>query len=98
MPLDSAWMRRPLRNRKLAMGCFFIAIGVIAFAYEGLIYATHRIDGEIEGARVRSVPSGHDPVPPIVGALSFVGGLAVLFVTTASAHRPATLRRDAGSS
>lgn len=57
-------------NRKLAVAIFLIALGVVASAYQGLLYAT----------------------PPIFGALTFVSGLSVLFVTTAAVHRPSTLR------
>jgi len=80
-------MRQSGVNGKLAVAALLIVLGVAAFAYEGLLYATHRGDWEGGGLHADGVAAKRVPMPLIIGAVALVGGLAVLFVATESVHR-----------
>ena len=60
------------------MGILLIVIGVIALAYQGVTYTTHKkvVDiGPIEATREKT----HNvPIAPIAGALALVGGIALI--------------------
>jgi hypothetical protein len=79
------------KNRKVVVAALLIALGVVAFAYEGLLYATRRGDWEPGGPRAGSAASRHVPVPPVLGALSLVGGMALLFIASESVRRAPSL-------
>jgi len=62
-----------------------VAIGVIALAYQGITYTTEKkvIDiGPIEATKQERHTS---PLPPILGALALIGGIAVLITSRRSA-------------
>ena len=60
------------------LGLALIAIGVLALAYQGISYTTHKkvVDiGPIEATREEHKTI---PVPPIVGVIALAGGIFVL--------------------
>jgi hypothetical protein len=58
-----------------------IAIGIIAFAYQGISYTTRDKVVDLGPLHVTAEKSHTLPLPPIVGAAALAGGLALLFMT-----------------
>jgi drug/metabolite transporter (DMT)-like permease len=63
---------------KRVLGLVLVVIGIIALAYQGISWTTHKkvVDlGPIQASKTEH----HDiPLPPIVGVLALVGGIVVL--------------------
>ncbi|HXT26809.1 MAG TPA: DUF3185 domain-containing protein [Candidatus Eisenbacteria bacterium] len=60
------------------LGLALIVLGVIALAYQGISYTTHKkvVDiGPIEATREEHKTI---PLPPIVGVIALVGGIVIL--------------------
>ena len=55
-----------------------IALGIVAFAYQGITYTTKENVVDIGPLKVTTEKSRTLPLPPIVGAVAFVGGIALL--------------------
>jgi hypothetical protein len=63
------------------LGIALIAIGIIAFAYQGISYTTRDKVVDLGPLHVTAEKSHTLPLPPIVGAVALAGGLALLFMT-----------------
>jgi len=63
------------------LGIALIAIGIIAFAYQGISYTTRDKVVYFGPLHVTAEKSHTLPLPPIVGAVALAGGLALLFMT-----------------
>ena len=62
------------------VGVLLIVLGVIALAYQGFTYTQHKELFSI-GSNDVTVPVQRTfPLPPIVGALSLVGGIVLVAV------------------
>jgi hypothetical protein len=57
-----------------------IAIGVIAFAYQGITYTTHEKTFDIGPIQVTTEKSNTIPLPPIVGGIALISGIVLLIV------------------
>ncbi len=57
-----------------------IAIGIVAFAYQGITYTTREKVIDIGPIEMTAENTKTFPLPPIVGALALVGGIALLVV------------------
>ena len=60
------------------LGLALVALGVLALAYQGISYTTHKkvVDiGPIEATRKEHKAI---PLPPIVGVIALVGGILVI--------------------
>jgi hypothetical protein len=57
-----------------------IAIGVIAFAYQGISYTSRDNVVDLGPLHVTAEKSHTLPLPPIVGAIALAGGLALFFM------------------
>jgi len=60
------------------LGLALIVLGVVALAYQGISYTTHKkvVDiGPIEATREEHKTI---PLPPIVGVIALVGGIVIL--------------------
>ncbi len=57
-----------------------IAVGIIAFAYQGISYTSRDNVVDLGPLHVTAEKSHTLPLPPIVGAIALVGGLALLFM------------------
>jgi len=57
-----------------------IAIGIIAFAYQGISYTSRDNVVDLGPLHVTAERSHTLPLPPIVGAIALAGGLALLFM------------------
>ena len=61
-----------------AAGILLVAVGIIAFAYQGISYKTQDKVVDLGPIHVTAERSHTLPLPPIVGAIALIGG-AVLF-------------------
>jgi hypothetical protein len=57
---------------------FLIALGIVAFAYQGIRYTTRENVVDLGPLKVTTEKSRTVPLPPIVGAAALVGGIALL--------------------
>jgi len=57
-----------------------IAIGIIAFAYQGISYTSRDNVVDLGPLHLTAERSHTLPLPPIVGAIALAGGLALLFM------------------
>lgn len=62
------------------IGVILIALGIAAFAYQGITYTTREKVVDIGPLKVTSEKSKTIPLPPIVGAVSLVGGIVLLVI------------------
>ncbi len=60
------------------LGIVLIVLGVIALAYQGITYTTQK--KVLDVGPIHATKDEHKtiPVPPIVGGLALVGGIALL--------------------
>ncbi len=59
-------------------GILLIVLGVIAFAYQGITYTTQKKIVDIGPIQATKEEHKTIPLPPIVGGLALVGGIALL--------------------
>lgn len=62
------------------IGIILIALSILSFAYQGITYTTREkvLDiGPIEATAERQETI---PLPPVVGAIALIGGIALIFV------------------
>jgi hypothetical protein len=57
-----------------------IAIGIMAFAYQGISYTTKEKIIDIGPIEMTAENTKTFPLPPIVGAVALVGGIILLIV------------------
>lgn len=55
-----------------------IAIGIVAFAYQGITYTTREKVVDIGPIQMTAEKTKTFPLPPIVGAVTLVGGIILL--------------------
>ena len=55
-----------------------IAIGIVAFAYQGITYTTREKVVDIGPIQMTAEKTKTLPLPPLVGALALVGGIVLL--------------------
>jgi uncharacterized membrane protein len=61
------------------VGILLIVLGVIALAYQGITYTTHKKVLDIGPLQATKEEHKTIPLPPIVGGVALVGGIALLF-------------------
>lgn len=64
----------------ILLAIMLIALGIIAFGYEGFNYTTREKVVDIGPLKVTTEKTRSLPLPPIVGAIAFVGGIVLLVV------------------
>ena len=62
------------------LGIALIILGVVAFAYQGITYTTQEKVIDIGPLKATVEKEKTIPLPPIVGAVALVGGIALLIV------------------
>ena len=67
-------------NTSELLAIALIAIGIIAFAYQGISYTSRDNVVDLGPLHVTAERSHTLPLPPIVGAIALAGGLALLFM------------------
>ncbi len=60
------------------IGVILVAIGIIAFAYQGITYTTREKVVDIGPIHMTADKTKTLPLPPIVGAIALVGGIVLL--------------------
>jgi uncharacterized membrane protein len=60
------------------VGIVLIVLGVIALAYQGITYTTRKKVLDIGPIQATKEEHNTIPLPPIVGGLALVGGVALL--------------------
>jgi len=61
-------------------GIVLIAVGVIAFAYQGISYTTREKVVDLGPIQVTADKTRTLPLPPIVGGIALVGGIVLLVI------------------
>ena len=59
-----------------------IALGVAAFTYQGITYKTREKAVDLGSLQVTTEKTKNIPIPPIVGVIALVGGVALLLKNT----------------
>lgn len=62
----------------MLIGVILIAIGILAFAYQGITYKTREKVVDIGPIHMTAEKTRTLPLPPIVGAVALVGGVVLL--------------------
>jgi hypothetical protein len=65
---------------KMVIAVVLIALGIVAFVYQGITYTTQGRDVNIGPFHMTTQEKHHIPLPPILGAISLIGGIALLLV------------------
>jgi uncharacterized membrane protein HdeD (DUF308 family) len=60
------------------LGIILIAVGIMAFAYQGITYTTREKVVDVGPLHMTAERTRTIPLTPIVGALALVGGIALL--------------------
>jgi hypothetical protein len=69
-------------NSTKLIAIILIAIGIVAFAYQGITYRTQDSVVNLGPLHVSAERTHTLPLPPIVGAIALIGGIALLFTGT----------------
>ena len=64
------------------LAVILIAIGVIAFVYQGITFKTKEKAVDLGPIEVTADKTKRLPLPPIVGAIALVGGIVLLVTET----------------
>ena len=75
---------------KMILAVILIALGVVAFAYQGITYTTRGKGVDIGPVHVSTEKKHHIPLPPVFGAIALVGGVALLLFDRRGGTRAAT--------
>lgn len=62
------------------LGIALIVLGLVAFAYQGITYTTRKNVIDIGPLQATVDKKETIPLPPLVGGLALVGGIALLIV------------------
>jgi uncharacterized membrane protein len=62
----------------MLIGIILIAIGIVAFAYQGITYTTREKVVDIGPIQMTAEKTKTLPLPPIVGGVALVGGIVLL--------------------
>lgn len=65
-------------NSRMIVAIILIALGVVAFAYQGITYTTREKAVDLGPLQVTTEKTKTIPLPPIVGAVALVGGIVLL--------------------
>ena len=65
---------------KTVIAIILIALGIIAFAYQGISYTTTNKAVDLGPIQVTTEKTRTIPLPPIVGTLALAGGIVLLVV------------------
>ncbi len=60
------------------LGIILIALGIVAFAYQGITYTTREKVVDLGSMHITAEKTRTFPLPPIVGAFALVGGIVLL--------------------
>ena len=60
------------------VGIILIVLGVVSLAYQGITYTTHKKVLDVGPIQATKEEHNTIPLPPIVGGLALVGGIALV--------------------
>ena len=60
------------------LGIILIAVGIVAFAYQGITYTTREKVVDLGPMHMSAERTRTLPLPPIVGAIALIGGIVLL--------------------
>ena len=60
------------------LGFILIVLGVIALAYQGITYTTHKRILDVGPIHATKEEHNTIPLPPIVGGLALIGGIVLV--------------------
>jgi len=60
------------------LAIFLILLGIAAFTYEGITYKTREKAVDMGALQVTTERKHHIPLPPLVGVIAIIGGVALL--------------------
>jgi hypothetical protein len=66
----------------IIIATILIALGIAAFAYQGITYTTREKVVDLGPIQVTAEKTKTLPLPPIVGAIAIVGGIVLLVMGT----------------
>jgi hypothetical protein len=62
------------------VGIVLVALGIVALAYQGITYTTREKAFDVGALHVTTEQTRRIPLPPVLGAIALVGGIALLVV------------------
>ena len=65
---------------KTIIAIILIAVGIVAFAYQGITYTTREKVVDLGPIQMTAEKTKTFPLPPIFGAIALVGGIVLLVV------------------
>jgi hypothetical protein len=65
-------------KQRSIIAIILIAIGIVAFAYQGITYTTREKVIDLGPIQMTAEKTRTIPLPPIVGAIALVGGIVLL--------------------
>ena len=65
-------------NPKIIIAIILIALGIVAFAYQGITYTTREKVVDIGPIHVTAEKTKTLPLSPILGTIAIVGGIVLL--------------------
>ncbi|PKN18983.1 MAG: DUF3185 domain-containing protein [Deltaproteobacteria bacterium HGW-Deltaproteobacteria-6] len=63
---------------RIIIAITLIAVGIVAFAYQGITYTTREKVVDIGPIQMTAEKTRTIPLPPIVGAIALIGGIVLL--------------------
>jgi hypothetical protein len=67
-------------SSKTIIAIVLIALGVLAFTYQGITYTTREKVIDLGPVQMTADKTKTIPLPPIIGAVALVGGIVLLVV------------------
>lgn len=62
----------------LLLGVALVALGVIALAYQGISYTTHKKVVDVGPIEATKEEHKTIPLPPVLGVIALVGGIIII--------------------
>ena len=67
------------------LAVLLIVLGIAAFTYQGITYKTREKAVDLGSLQVTTEKTKNIPIPPIVGVIALIGGVALLLRNTKAA-------------
>jgi hypothetical protein len=69
-------------KQNIVLAIVLIVLGVAAFAYQGITYKTREKAVDLGSLHVTTEKTKNIPIPPVVGVIAIIGGIALLIRKT----------------